>query len=110
MECRLVFGLPQRVIARLPDSLSLSGRTLTQLIPIVWRNYARAGLEPSASAESGTSDGNADADADADTTKPQPLKEVCSLATLRDSHYSFRAYSCVVCCVCVLCVCDSRRT
>ncbi|ELR25578.1 uncharacterized protein ACA1_099360, partial [Acanthamoeba castellanii str. Neff] len=30
----LVFGLPQRVIARLPDSLSLSGRTLTQLIPI----------------------------------------------------------------------------
>jgi hypothetical protein len=75
-----VFGLPQRVIARLPDSLSLSGRTLTQLIPIVWRNYARAGLEPSSSAESGASDGNADADAN--TTKPQPLKEVRSLATL----------------------------
>jgi hypothetical protein len=76
LAVRLVFGLPQRVIARLPDSLSLSGRTLTQLIPIVWRNYARAGLEPSSSTESGTSA------SDADTTKPQPLKEVCSLATL----------------------------
>ncbi|ELR13343.1 uncharacterized protein ACA1_239800 [Acanthamoeba castellanii str. Neff] len=79
----LVFGLPQRVIARLPDSLSLSGRTLTQLIPIVWRNYARAGLEPSASAESGTSDGNADADAD--TTKPQPLKEEDVMDDILDS-------------------------
>jgi hypothetical protein len=68
-----VFGLPQRVIARIPDSLTLSGRTLTQLIPTVWRNYARAEFE------TGTEAASAD-HADVDR---QPLKEVCCVLCMR---------------------------
>jgi hypothetical protein len=79
---RLVFGLPQRVIARIPDSLTLSGRTLTQLIPIVWRNYARAEFETGTEAAS----------AEHADVERHPLKEVSLSLSL------------FVCCMCYVCV------